>query len=138
CQRGVCVGADRVVCTASDQCHVAGTCNPATGACDDPPAPDGTACNDGDACTQTDSCQRGACVGTDPIVCTASDQWHAVGTCDAATGVCSNPPAANGTPCNDGNACTTGETCQGGVCGGGVPVSCDPGQHCVGGSCVCD
>ena len=46
-------GANPVTCTASDQCHVAGTCNPATGACSNPPAPNGTACNDGNACTQS-------------------------------------------------------------------------------------
>src|SRR5207247_9484497 len=52
---------------------------------------DGTACNDGNACTQTDTCQAGACVGSNPVVCSASDQCHVAGTCDTATGVCSNP-----------------------------------------------
>ena len=36
CQAGVCAGANPVVCTASDQCHVAGTCNPTTGVCSNP------------------------------------------------------------------------------------------------------
>src|SRR5216684_665797 len=54
---------------------------------------------------------RAACV-TPPdlcagVTCTASDQCHVAGTCDPATGMCSNPPKANGTACNDGNACTT-------------------------------
>ncbi len=53
-----------VVCAASDQCHVAGTCDPATGQCSDPAAPDGTTCNDADACTQTDVCRAGVCVGS--------------------------------------------------------------------------
>ena len=42
---GACVGASPVVCVASDQCHVAGTCDPATGACSNPAAPDGVAKN---------------------------------------------------------------------------------------------
>src|SRR2546422_5636350 len=33
CQSGTCVGANPVTCTASDQCHVAGTCDPVTGTC---------------------------------------------------------------------------------------------------------
>ena len=36
CQTGACTGGTPVACTASDQCHVAGTCNPATGC----PAPE--------------------------------------------------------------------------------------------------
>jgi hypothetical protein len=57
-------------------------------------------------------------------------------TCDIATALCG--PVADSTACNDGNACTTGETCQRGICGGGSPVTCGSGQHCVGGICVCD
>jgi hypothetical protein len=58
-----CIGGTPVVCTASDQCHVAGTCNPASGTCDNPAAPNGTACNDGNHCTN-DTCQSGTCTGT--------------------------------------------------------------------------
>ena len=38
CEGGVCNGGDPVVCTASDQCHDAGTCNPSDGTCSNPPA----------------------------------------------------------------------------------------------------
>ena len=38
CQAGACVGSNPVTCTASDACHVAGTCNPSTGACSNPAA----------------------------------------------------------------------------------------------------
>jgi hypothetical protein len=120
CQAGVCTGANPVVCTASDQCHDAGTCDPATGLCSDPAKADGTACNDGTACTQTDTCVGGVCTGSNPVVCTASDQCHNAGTCDPVSGTCSNPAKTNGTPCNDGLFCTTGETCQNGVCTGGT------------------
>jgi len=130
CQAGVCSGANPVVCAAPDQCHDAGTCNPSTGQCIYPSKANGTACNDNDACTQTDTCQNGTCVGGNPVVCTASDQCHSVGSCNPATGTCSNPPKANGTTCNDGNACITGETCQSGSCTGGSPVVCTALDQC--------
>ena len=117
CQSGTCVGSP-VTCTASDQCHVAGTCDPATGTCTNPAAANGTACNDGNSCTQVDSCQNGTCLGSNPVVCTASDQCHVAGTCNPASGACSNPAAANGTACNDGNSCTVGDVCNGGTCAG--------------------
>ena len=84
-------GGNPVTCTASDQCHTAGTCNPATGVCSNPAKANGTACNDGNACTQTDTCQAGACTGANPVTCAASDQCHVAGTCNPATGMCSNP-----------------------------------------------
>jgi hypothetical protein len=49
-----------------------------------------------------------------------------VGTCDTATGSCSNPTLPDGTACSDGITCTTGETCTSGSCGGGTPVP--PGE----------
>ena len=52
-----------VVCTASDQCHVAGTCNPSTGICSNPNKADGSSCSDGNPCT-VDACSGGVCVGT--------------------------------------------------------------------------
>jgi hypothetical protein len=54
CQAGTCAGGNPVVCTASDQCHDAGACNPSTGACSNPAKANGTACNDGNACTALD------------------------------------------------------------------------------------
>jgi RNA polymerase subunit RPABC4/transcription elongation factor Spt4 len=64
CQAGACVGASPVICTALDQCHVAGVCDTGTGICSNPARPDGSACSDADACTQIDSCQAGVCQGT--------------------------------------------------------------------------
>src|SRR2546425_10521519 len=83
-------------------------------------------CNDGNACTQTDTCQSGLCTGSNPVVCTASDQCHVAGTCNTATGPCSNPTSTNGAACNDGNACTNAETCQSGSCGGPNPTVTTP------------
>jgi hypothetical protein len=41
-------------CAASDECHEVGSCDPATGTCDDPAKPDGAACTEG-------QCEGGAC-----------------------------------------------------------------------------
>ena len=127
CQAGVCVGT-AVTCPASDQCHLAGTCDPASGICSNPVAANGAACSDGNACTAGDSCQAGVCAGT-PVACTALDQCHGVGACNPVTGVCSNPPAPNGTPCSDANACTTGDSCQAGACTG-TAVLCAALDQC--------
>jgi hypothetical protein len=93
-------------------------------------APNGTGCSDGNLCTQTDTCQSGVCQGGNPVVCTASDQCHDVGTCAPATGACSNPARADGSACNDGNICTGNDACSGGVCVGGasqLPAEVDNG-----------
>ncbi|RKG57616.1 DUF4215 domain-containing protein [Corallococcus sp. AB011P] len=60
CEPDLCAG---VVCAPLDACHIAGTCNPLTGQCSNPAAPNGTACSDGNACTQPDTCQEGVCTG---------------------------------------------------------------------------
>jgi hypothetical protein len=130
CQAGACKGTSPVVCTASDQCHDAGSCNPATGICSSPAKSNGSSCNDGNACTQTDSCQGGACTGGDAVVCKASDQCHAVGTCDSATGTCTDPVKKNGSACSDGSLCTQTDTCQGGLCVGASPVTCRASDQC--------
>jgi cysteine-rich repeat protein len=99
--------------------------------------PDGTVCNDGNACTQTDQCQSGSCIGSNPVVCTALDACHAIGVCDQATGLCSNPNQPDNTACNDSNACTQTDQCQAGSCVGSNPVICTAlnACHTVG---VCD
>ncbi|MBI5533646.1 MAG: hypothetical protein HY898_13080 [Deltaproteobacteria bacterium] len=135
CLSGACVGSNLVVCTASDQCHNVGVCQPATGTCTNPPKANGTSCNDTNACTQTDTCQAGTCTGANPITCTASDACHVAGTCDPQSGICSNPPANNGTACNDGNACTTQDSCQAGVCTG-TPMVCVSSNPCHDAACV--
>ena len=127
CTAGVC-GGTSLVCTASDQCHAAGVCNPATGTCSNPPVADGTTCSDGSACTTADRCTAGACAGT-PLVCTAADTCHAAGVCNPATGACSNPPVADGTSCSDGSPCTTADRCTAGACAG-TPLVCTAADTC--------
>jgi len=76
---------------------------------------DGAACNDGNACTQTDTCQAGICLGSNPVVC-AGDQCHDAGTCDQATGTCTNPVKVDGTPCSGGESGAANGVCQDGAC----------------------
>ncbi|MBK8254937.1 MAG: hypothetical protein IPK82_20055 [Polyangiaceae bacterium] len=136
CQNGACVAGPAVTCTAQDQCHIAGTCNPGTGTCSNPMKADGAACNDNNACTQTDTCQAGACTGANPLTCTAQDQCHIAGTCNPGTGTCSNPMKADGAACNDNNACTQTDTCQAGACTGANPLTCTAQDQChIAGTC---
>src|SRR5207253_114352 len=130
CAPGTCVGTNTAEDSRADQGHTAGTCNPATGACSNPAKPDGASCNDGNACTQTDTCPLATCVGTSPVVCTASDQCHTAGTCNPASGACSNPAKADGTPCDDRNACTETDVCALGTCVGTDPVVCTASDPC--------
>ena len=123
CQSQFCAGSNPMSCSASDQCHDAGACSAETAACSNPPKANGSACNDNNACTGTSSCQAGSCTGGSPVTCSPSDQCHVAGTCDPATGACSNPAAADGTACNDGNTCTTPDTCVQGTCTG-TPGGC--------------
>lgn len=121
---GSCAGTP-VTCAAIDQCHSPGTCDRSTGVCTNPIKANGTACNDDNACTTGDACQDGVCAGGNPVVCAPLDQCHVAGTCDPATGQCSNPPADFGAACDDGDACTTGDHCVGGVCTG-TSTLCQP------------
>src|SRR5439155_19815 len=115
CQSGVCAGANTAVCPAPDQCHDAGTCDPATGPCPNPAKPDGSASNDDNDCTRSVTGRRGACTGAHSVLGAPPIQCHDAGTCDPATGTCSNPVKPNGSACNDDNACTRSDTCQSGV-----------------------
>lgn len=136
CVQGACTGSEPIACAAPDPCHEPGTCDPATGTCDDPPKADGAACDDGDLCTRVDACLAGSCVGAEPIACAALDPCHVAGTCDPATGSCSQPPAPDGTACSDGNRCTLVDACVSGLCRGTAPVVCTPSDAChVAGVC---
>src|SRR5207249_878150 len=131
-----CTGSNPVLCTALDQCHVAGVCNTGTGVCTNPNATNGTSCNDGNACTQTDTCQSGTSTGSNPALCTALDQCHVAGVCNTGTGVCTNPNATNGTSCNDRNARSPSATRYRSTCTGSNPVLCTALDQChVAGVC---
>ncbi|MFQ5479465.1 MAG: hypothetical protein ACE5E4_12725, partial [Candidatus Binatia bacterium] len=134
CTGGNCIGTP-LDCTILDGPCTIGVCNPVTVACEAQAGNEGGACDDGDACTQVDSCQAGTCVGAVPVVCTASDQCHAVGVCDPASGLCSDPLQPDATACDDGDACTTSDVCLAGVCIGGSAPNCDDGNVCTDDSC---
>jgi hypothetical protein len=127
---GACTPGTAKTCTASDQCHDVGTCDPASGVCSNPAKAESSPCNDQNACSKTDVCQGGVCKGTNLVVCTASDQCHNAGTCDATSGTCSNPGKADNSPCDDQNACTKTDTCQGAVCKPGTAVVCTASDQC--------
>lgn len=63
CESGSCVF-EAVVCVATDACHKAGVCEPATGLCTNPTQINGTPCDDGERCTASDACAGGVCGGT--------------------------------------------------------------------------
>jgi RHS repeat-associated protein len=109
-----------VVCrAAANPCDLAEVCTGSSTACpSDAKVADGTNCSDGNACTQTDTCQAGVCTGSNPKTCTASDQCHVAGTCNPATGACSNPIQPNGTSCDDGDPCSPADACHDGQCWG--------------------
>lgn len=145
CAKGTfkCNGAQPQVCDQSGAwqnmgtaCGTCSTCDATSGTC----KPRTGSCDDGNACTQTDTCQSGTCVGSNPKVCSASDQCHTAGVCDTTTGDCTNPTKGNGQTCNDGNACTQSDACQSGVCGGTAllcnsPPACKQVTTCSAGSC---
>src|SRR5438093_463204 len=127
-----------VTCTALDQCHVAGTCDPMSGVCSNPNKANGTACNDNNACTSGEARQnRRLNSRHSPITCTALDQCHVAGTCDPMSGVCSNPNKANGTACTHNNACTSADTCHNAPSlHDALPISCTALDQChVAGTC---
>jgi len=137
CQSGSCVGGTATTCNASDQCHDAGTCDPSTGTCSDPPKASGTPCDDASVCTQGDQCDgAGACVGSTSVVCTPQDQCHDA-TCDPQSGGCVDSLKVDGSSCDDGDACTAADTCQAGACVGTDPVCISEAQLCTGNPVKC-
>ena len=116
--RSVCHNMD---CSAQDDCHGDGVCNPASGSCDFPALANGTVCDDENACTQLDSCWGGTCVGGNTISCECFEG----GGCDAATGECVGTALADGASCGDGDACYSGECTwleEGDSCDGAVRI----------------
>ncbi|MBL8128900.1 MAG: hypothetical protein JNM64_14780, partial [Chloroflexia bacterium] len=135
CEDGRCVIDPTIVCTAQDQCHEAGVCDPRTGACTNPAKANGVPCDDGDPCTIDDACQDGACRGT-PKDCSAEGDICNDGVC-RADGTCGKRPKTDGTSCNaDSDSCTAGDSCQNGKCTAGAGVNChDQDDACNDGVC---
>ena len=140
-----CVANAPVTCTASDQCHAVGVCNPGSGVCTNPAVTDGTTCSDNNGCTGADSCHAGVCVSGAAVVCntpTDAQCQSATGTCQslsATTFQCNYTSVANGTACNaDNSGCTQNDSCQSGACTAGPAVVCSQSANpCVAASGTC-
>jgi hypothetical protein len=113
CRSGVCTGGVQAMCIGPDQCHYAGTCDPAAGGCVyqlklNAPCDDGLKCTTGDVCTPS------GCVGT-PITCPMPDDCHIQSVCSPATGTCpAAAPKSMGSQCGEIGSCTcsAGASCQ--------------------------
>lgn len=141
CNNGTCSGSSTncELVLPSDQCAIS-TCNELLGVCELIDVADNTPCDDGDQCTNNDTCQIGLCVAGTVTICSAVDQCHEVGTCNPATGFCSQPTRVNASICDDGDACTDNDQCFNGICSGS-PINCSVADDqcnvgvCVGGLC---
>jgi hypothetical protein len=132
CQSGVCTG-DPVICTAKDVCHIAGTCNPATGQCSDPNKPDDSPCGNNDVCDGIDVCKQGVCTPGTPIDCDDGKECTA-DSCDV-NGICHHDPVTVGTGCKDGNICTVEDACDANGDCHGTEKKCDDNNICTNDSC---
>jgi cysteine-rich repeat protein len=154
CNNGLCKQTTGpIVCTASDQCHNAGICNPQNGICPPSTPKNSGSCSDSNACTTGESCSQGSCQGGAPL--SNIDDLNACtnDTCNTQTGAISHVADANLNPgtccvtnndCNDSDSCTqdtcnqTTHTCQhtfdaslGSQCCSNNS-DCNDGQHCNG------
>jgi hypothetical protein len=111
-------------CTAHDQCHEAGECDPDNHVCTNPAKADGASCNaDGDACTVGDTCQSGTCVAGPAKTCPVCQACRG-GDCES---VADDPNCARiccgGECCLGVRACDASGACV--TCAQTCPASCD-------------
>ena len=123
------MGGDPLQCPAQGQCSAAGKCNPATGACSSPDAPDDTPCEDGDPNTIEDKCIAGVCGGL-TADCGRLDDACNVGRLDTASQRCMRVPRADGIVCDDADACSDHDACLAGVCTATQHVVCEALDDC--------
>ena len=131
CQAGVCTGANPVTCTASDQCHIAGACNPSTGVCSNPAARP-TALH----VTATTRAREHELPGGH-VHGRESGDVHGAGPVPRGRDVQSVDgrvlePGDRRTArrCNDGNECTQTDTCQRGRARAANAVTCTAQDQC--------
>lgn len=127
CIAGVCRGKGKcedITCAAMGPCYAEGTCDPETGRCDDPFAPQGQVCDDESDFTVDDVCDgQGECFGKDlceGVTCAdlVLDQCMSAGACDRLTGKCTSQPKQEGVTCDDGDEKTVNDVCVAGSCKG--------------------
>jgi MYXO-CTERM domain-containing protein len=115
CVSGACT-TPATVCTALDQCHDVGTCDPGTGTCSNPAKADGTSCDDGAYCNGTDHCIGGVCSVHAGDPCTGPNgDGDCSESCNEAANDCSAPDP-DGSACDDGSYCNGVDTCVNGTC----------------------
>lgn len=132
-------------CTAIDVCHVAGVCDPASGACTNPPAAQGTSCGQGPRCsagvaTGPDTCDgNGNCAAGPTTTCAP----YVCGSTSCLTSCTSNVDCASGNACNgSGNCAACTPDCAGKClgapdgCGGTCTGSCGASERCSNGTCI--
>lgn len=85
-------------------------------------------CRDNNLCTEDRCGEDGLCIFLTKT-CEPLDACHDAGTCDPATGLCSNPAKPDGAACDDGNLCTQADQCVSGSCIG-EPVACTGADGC--------
>jgi len=100
-----CIGGASLDCDDGDSC-TADACDKAAGACVHFAANEGAACGKGNLCINGGVCAAGKCTGATKDC--ADDSPCTLDKCDAATGICIHPHAADGTPCQAGKACVAG------------------------------
>jgi MYXO-CTERM domain-containing protein len=122
CSGGSCVSGPPNSCPAIDQCHNAGTCNPADGVCSTPIKANGTPCTiDANPCT-ADQCQAGVCTapaGNAGAACATDNNPCTVDQCNGSSTACQHTPGNAGVQCS-GPSCA----CPGGVCSATLPATC--------------
>ncbi|MBK8253504.1 MAG: hypothetical protein IPK82_12660 [Polyangiaceae bacterium] len=133
CSEGTCVGLQKS-CGVAPPCKV-NLCNPDTGQCEEKAGSDNSQCDDGDPCTTSGLCKNGICNKGPQIDCSLFNTDCTKGVCEPGVG-CKSTPAFDGFACDDGLFCTIQEVCQGGACGGGIPLPCNPPGGCF--VAVCD
>ncbi|NWG11395.1 hypothetical protein HXY33_06595 [Candidatus Bathyarchaeota archaeon] len=120
-----------MVCTALDQCHTAGTCQPGTGTCTNPVKPTGTSCNDDLFCTINDQCIDGNCVGGGEYDCSEIVGPCMEGICDEDNDTCIlGDPKDPGTDCEPCGECDGEGNCLGSA--GRDGDLCDDDDDCTG------
>jgi len=155
CEAGVCTDlCTGKTCTASDACRVAGTCDPQTGECSNPPAASDTAC-----ASDSNPCTRDVCDGAGGC---SHPAGNAGATCRDSTGECDPQETCDGTStqcpidakkaeneaCTDDGAACTRDVCDGtGQCAHPLrPATfvcrestdeCDPEEKCDGATDEC-
>ena len=139
CEAGSCVGGTLRDCSELDEGEcLAGSCDPASGACVQGPRDDGSACDDADPCTTGDACAGGVCAG---IAVDCSDLAGPCTLASCADGACVQTARGTGESCEPTNPCIKEAVCDAqGVCAGDWDTDacpcdtdgdCDDGQPCT-------